>query len=331
MREKEIKRLFSHYQWEEGDLERLTKRSYQVVVGDESYILFVGEKSDPYFAGEIYFRQYLEKEGADYLPSLVAGQDGEVLYRSGNKCYAVEKRLAYRQFSFRKKDLLINAMKTLAPFHQKSEGYEARHDGLSQSHLGQWPARLERSLKEGEHYLKKLEMKSLDPGLGEMVGHMSPLLQRRGEQGLLALCLSSYEDLAEKAFLSRRLSYGAVHSRGLGYYKSRVFLTDFSRLNHDLAAADLWQLFRRYLSFRGNDPEEVLTALRVYEEHNPLFSGEREVLNALLVFPYYPFKLIKRLVKAKGKDAEGRIGRELFGVLQAEEANEAFYRRLLLP
>ncbi len=331
MKEKEKNKVFSQYQWEEGSLERLTRDRYQVLVGEEEFILLAGEKRDPYFAGEIFFRRYLEEEGCNFLPPLVLGKDKEPLFRTGTKCYAVEKKIKCREFSFRKKDLLMNAMKTLAPFHQKSEGYEAKRDGLSQSHLGQWPARLERNLIEGEHYLQRAMEKPEDPALMALLERMEPLLLRRGEKGLLSLCLSPYEELAEKTFLSGRLSYGAVNSRGLGYYKSRVFLTDFSRLNHDLAAADLWQIFRRYLSFRGNDPEEILTALRVYESCEPLLPGETEVLKALLCFPYYTFKLIKRLAKAKGGEESVRTGRHLYGVLRAEEENDAFYHRLLMP
>lgn len=331
MKEKEQKKLSVQYQWEDAVFERLTKRRYRVRAAEETYILFVAEKRDPYFVGEIYFRRYLEEREFDLLPPLVPGKDGEPLFRTGSKCYAVEKYLDCGAFSFQKKDLLINAMKTLAPFHQMSEGFEAKYDGLSQSHLGQWPSRLERNLKEGEYYLQKVGADPPDPGLGALLEDLGPVLLQRGEKGLLTLCLSSYEDLAEKAFLSRRLSYGALNSRGLRYYRHKVILTDFSRLNHDLAAADLWQLFRRYLSFRGNRPAEIETALRVYEENGALLPGEREVLNALLYFPYYPFKLMKRLAKAKGKDEAHRLGRELYGVLRMEEENDAFYRRLLTP
>ncbi len=329
MKEKEKEKVFAHYGWKDAKVEPLERHRCLVKAGDDVYILHIGEKKDPYFAGGVYFRRYLEETGADFLPSLLPGRDDAPLFKSGSRYYAVERRLPVKPFSFQKKDLLINAMKTFAPFHRLSEGFEARHDGISQSHLGQWPARLERNLKEGEHYLEKIRDKAADPGLLSLLKRMEPELKRRGERGLLSLCLSPYEELAERAFLSRRLSYGAVNHRGLGYYKSRVLLTDFHRLNHDLAAADLWQLFRRYLSYRGGKPEEVETALRVYEGLQPLYTGERMVLGALLHFPYYPFKLVKRLAKAKGREEAAAIGKELYGVLVVEEERSDFYRDFL--
>lgn len=330
MKDKDKQAILAHWPVDGGHLRRDKSGGYRLTGQGVAYQLIKGEKQDPYFENILILRRCLEKNNFLLMPKLVAAADGTDYLIRQNAIYALAEVKDGDRFSFSKGKQVVAAASTLAQFHQAANSCNDEPHGFDTRHRRDYCRDFEALLLTAEEAFSTLLAEDDDVRLTALLADQGEALLARSERGLISLCASPYRRLIEEVEAKGGVVFGVDKGEHLLYGGDEVWLYDFSGVSEDLAISDLYHLLRR-LPSRGEETVRTAEeALVSYDAIRPLREEEWLVLRPLLLFGYYPLRLLCRLAKARRQRSgkEDIIAAKLRDALAQEGGKKEFYRWL---
>lgn len=185
---------------------------------------------------------------------------------------------------------LREAASTLASMHTASAGLfvPAEHTGLEKL-----PVTFLKRQRELGRFRKWIKNQSEYSKVDLLVLQNFEIYKNRIAAALSLLEGADYGGLCRRAKEEGTFCHNAYKGDNLRRDQNGVLrVTGFEKAAYDLWVVDLADFLRRYLRRPGADPAFLPELLTAYQAVRPLSAGEREMLLALLTYPYRFLKLI---------------------------------------
>ncbi len=255
-------------------------------------------KLSPLVPGRILFVHHaiahLNQRGFSKMTPLIPTKTGETSVFDPNFAYTLFDWIEGRQCDYRNKTELVDSMKVLADFHQKTSGFTPPPTSNMRDHLGKCLKHFE------ERYQDLLRFKELaltlpkDQFAASYLANVEAYLTMAAE-AIAKMKKSDYHTLVEQARLKKTFCHGDPATRNFILTpENEIFMIDFDSCRLDLPIMDAIKFTRRIMKkYRWQYPVAKLV-IDSYQAVNPLSSSELAVMKAVFFFPQKFWRLAIR-------------------------------------
>jgi CotS family spore coat protein len=238
--------------------------------------------------------QHLIKKGFTKMYPLIPNIHGETTVYDEKHAYSLFDWIEGRQCDYRNKAELLQSIKVLAEFHEKSCGFIPPEHSNMRNHLGKCLHHFEERYHDLLRFQELARADQKDPFAAAYLANVADFLPM-AEQAIAKMKKSAYPRLVERNLVLKPFCHGDPAARNFILTPgNKVFIIDFDSCRLDLPIMDLIKFTRRVMKkYRWRYPiaKQLIDS---YQEICPLTSSELAVMKAVFYFPQKFWRLAIR-------------------------------------
>jgi spore coat protein I len=229
--------------------------------------------------------KHLTTKGFTKMYPLIPTIQGETYVCDQHYAYSLFDWIEGRQCDYKNKSELLQSIRILADFHEKSCGFIPPIHSNMRNHLGKCLKHFEERHQDLLRFKELAVANDKDPFAKAYLASINVFLPM-AEKAIAKMKISAYPRLVERAHVIKPFCHGDPAARNFILTPhNEVFIIDFDSCRLDLPIMDLIKFTRRVMKkYRWRYPIAKLL-IDSYQDINPLTSSELEVMKAVFFFP----------------------------------------------
>lgn len=255
------------------------------------------------------FMDHLGRQGYRKIPRFIRTADGRRWVEAGESAFYLYDHYSGITPDFSSSLQVELVFRALSLYHRQAAGFSPPAGSQFADYRGSWPAHWENAREKLVDLCQQAE-KDKGGGIFTLVFlQVAPLLISRIDTSLCLLNASEYFTLNEQEEAVTLCHRDFREENLVLTLQQDVFINGFDGCGLDLRIYDLGRLLHRLMIRSRWSLNRTQEALNAYEEVNPLGLVERQVLVAMLVFPFPALSYIGAY--NSGREVEKRIATAL--------------------
>ena len=203
--------------------------------------------------------------------------------------YVLEKYMIYEPADMSYTEDAAAAAKTLALFSKATEGYEGN---INKSNIGKAYDVYSKRYFEFAKIRRKISRQNSYSPMDLIVIKNFDYISSLALSSLEMLEKGGYKNLCQEAETKKTVCHNMYKGENIRKTISGIYITGISKCAYDNRLTDLAEYIRRYLKYENTSEDSVKKVVEAYENIYPLSTEERNVLQAMVRFPYKFLKII---------------------------------------
>lgn len=254
--------------------------------------------------------KHLTKNGFIKMYPLIPTIQGETYVFDQQFAYSLFDWIEGRQCDYKNKSELVQSIRVLADFHQKSNGFNPPEHSNMRNHLGKCLKHFEERYQDLLNFKELAIVNDQDPFAAAYLSSIDKFLPM-AEKAIAKMKESAYPRLVERAQVIKPFCHGDPAARNFIITpKNEVFIIDFDSCRLDLPIMDLIKFTRRVMKKYHWRYSTAKLLIDSYQEINPLTKSELEVMKAVFYFPQKFWRLSIRYFHQHGEYGQERLLRK---------------------
>ncbi|EYE88815.1 spore coat protein [Fervidicella metallireducens AeB] len=250
----------------------------------------------------VLISEYLKNNGFYNLPEYIKTKNNKDMVKYNNSYYYITSWINGRECDFNDFDELKSAIKLLADFHIKSEGFYMKTAKIKYVNKN-WVTQFTEEKNKLKAYKVLLERKKIKTTFDDAYYFAIDYYSSRIDYAINLLKNSNYTYFAKQVLEKKIICHDSFYYQNILIDSSKnMFLIDMESLVYDIHVYDLAKFIRRIM-FKGNYSWNFNCArelIDLYSSINRLNNDEFKILLAFIMFPQKFCKLgSKRYIKKK--------------------------------
>lgn len=234
-------------------------------------------------------KEHLTKNGFHNLSHFNKTLENRPFYSFEGNHYVVEDYIPTQSADLSSHQTILDAASTLAQMHLASRGFSSE---IKNSNIGRLPTLYEKRNLELVRIKKWIGSQSRLSQVDLIVLKNYNYFKEKAEQSLSMLLSSKYNELMEQAKQEKSLCHNAYKGDNIRMLDSgSLFVSGFQKCAYDYCMIDLAEFLRRSMKNEECQTSTLADILEAYHNIRPISTDDRELIFAMLTYPYKFLKL----------------------------------------
>lgn len=245
---------------------------------------------------------YITKNGFSNIISFKNGVNGKPYVYKNNKIYALLDNVEGEKLELTNKESIIEFASLLGNFHSCAEGF-TKPPGMSmKTEWGKLIVKFKTMTRRVEKYIKIINETGKTNSFEIETWDYLESIMKRAATSLKIFKSKEYLNALEKSMFLREVCLNSISDDGVVINKGEMIITNVFDFSYNMNLEDLSKLIKK--SFESNNPkimyDEVISA---YSRVRYIDENSRNIVNAMITFPYDSMKVINRYMNKMGEEA----------------------------